>query len=83
MKKQPRDTGELVVDRGPQRAETRRKTRHAYLNELGLNPADDHAIDQEIGKRMRRAKSTRDRPGKLIDEEKYEQLSEIMAVFLL
>lgn len=83
MKKRPRDTLELAVDRSPKRAEIRRKAREAYLNELGLNATDDNAIDREIGKRIKRAKSIRDRGGNLIDPEKYELLSELMAVFLL
>jgi hypothetical protein len=83
MKKQPKDTPELIVDRAPGHAETRRKARDAYLNELGLNPTDDLAIDQEIGKRIRRAKLMRNPARKMTDPERYELLSEGLAVFLL
>src|SRR5437660_2676827 len=82
-KKQPRDTLELTVDRGPRQAGIRRKARDAYLKELDLNPLNNNGIDQEIGSRINRAKSIHDRVGKPTDLEKYQFLSEVMAVFLL
>ena len=82
-KKQPRDTLELTVDRGPRQAGIRRKARDAYLKELDLNPLNNNGIDQEIGTRINRAKSIHDRVGKPTDLEKYQFLSEVMAVFLL
>jgi hypothetical protein len=84
MKSKPnKDMPELTVDRGPRQAESRRKARGAHMNRLGLNACDDRAINQEIGKHIKRAKSLRDRVGELTDSEKYELLSDAMAVFLL
>jgi hypothetical protein len=82
MKKQSTDTLELAVDRGPRQAETRRKARDSFLSELGLTSTDDQAMSQEIRKRIERAKSMR-RIGEMTVSDKYQFLSEVMAVFLL
>jgi len=49
-KKQPRDTLELTVDRGPRQAGIRRKARDAYLKELDLNPLNNNGMIKKSGR---------------------------------